>query len=221
MSVDMFKNLDELIEQSNVLQTQQQVYNWVYEAELFFKEHKVDNKELYILLAQVKEHGGSFDYLKKLRALINTLNHNLSLPEITERNQIFVAMWFSEEMQKYYDSGYVPAIRECNYSCRRIDEKQFNGSIIEEIVKDISNSIFLIADLTNNRGGVYYEAGIAKGLSLCNHPIQLILTCRDSYFHSDNKPHFDVSGDNIILYSDPDDLKTKLIARIKGTESKR
>ncbi|MDC7951159.1 hypothetical protein PAA26_03680 [Methanomassiliicoccaceae archaeon COG_1] len=217
----MFKNLEELIEQSNHLQSDRQIYIWVYEAELFFKESNVDNRELYRLIAQVKEYGGSFDYLNRLRALINTLNHTLTLPEITERNQVFVAMWFSEEMQNYYDNGYVPAIKECNYSCRRIDEKQFNGSIIEEIVKDISNSIFLIADLTNNRGGVYYEAGIAKGLSLCNHPIQLILTCKDSYFHSDNKPHFDVSGDNIIAYSTSDDLKAKLITRIKGTESKR
>lgn len=217
----MFKNIEELIEQSNHLQSNQQIYDWAYAAELFFKESKVSNSELLRQIARVKDHGDTFDDLKKLRALLKSLNQSLTLPEITERNQIFVAMWFSEETQKYYDNGYVPAIRDCNYSCRRIDEKQFNGLIIEEIVKDISNSIFLIADLTNNRGGVYYEAGIAKGLSLCNHPIQLILTCKDSYFNSDNKPHFDVSGDNILIYSDPDDLKMKLISRIKGTESKR
>ena len=77
----------------------------------------------------------------------------------------------------------------------------------------------LIADLTGNRGGVYYEAGIARGLQLCNHPIKLILTCQRTFFDSE-KVHFDVSGDNIILYDSADDLSQKLSMRLKAVLGK-
>ncbi len=100
-------------------------------------------------------------------------------------------------------------IQKYNFSVMRIDKKIFTGSIINEITDEITNSIALIADLTGNRGGVYYEAGIARGLQLCNHPIKLILTCNKEYFEKE-KVHFDVSGDNIILYDNGNDLKVKL-----------
>lgn len=214
----MFNDLGDLIAQGRAAHSKEQIFDWVYEAEVFLNDRNMIDNEIGRYIKGIKQYADAFDDLKKLLACLKSKNVSLSIPAITERNQVFVAMWFSDEMQAYYEKGYVPAIQFCNYSCRRIDEKQFNGSIIEEIVKEIGNSIFLVADLTNNRGGVYYEAGIAKGLSLCNHPIRLILTCKSDYFHSDNKPHFDVSGDNIIVYDTAEDLKEKLIARIKGTE---
>ena len=67
--------------------------------------------------------------------------------------------------------------------------------------------------MTGNRGGVYYEAGIARGLQLCNHPIKLILTCQQDFFVNE-KVHFDVSGDNIILYKNDEELKEKLEKRL-------
>ena len=53
-----------------------------------------------------------------------------------------------------YEEVYKPVIQSLNYVAMRIDEKQFNGSIIGEITSEITNSIALIADLTGNRGGV-------------------------------------------------------------------
>lgn len=90
---------------------------------------------------------------------------------------MFVAMMFSDEIDYIYEVAYKLAIQEHNFSAMRIDKKTFTGSIINEITDEISDSVALIADLTGNRGGVYYEAGIARGLQLCNHPIKLILTC--------------------------------------------
>ena len=129
-----------------------------------------------------------------------------------KRNQIFVAMMFAEETASTYENVYKPVIQSLNYSAMRIDEKQFNGSIIGEITAEITDSVALIADLTGNRGGVYYEAGIARGLQLCNHPIKLILTCKQSFF--------DVSGDNIVLYANDVDLKQKLAKRLQAVLSK-
>ena len=137
------------------------------------------------------------------------------LPPITKRSQIFVAMMFSAETDRIYEKVYRPVIQSMDYVALRIDEKQFNGSIIKEITTEITDSIAMIADLTGNRGGVYYEAGIARGLQLCNHPIKLIFTCRRDFFDNE-KVHFDVSGDNILLYNDDEDLNNKLKMRLQA-----
>ena len=63
-------------------------------------------------------------------------------------------MMFSAETDFTYEEVYKPVIQSLNYVTMRIDEKQFNGSIIGEITSEITNSIALIADLTGNRGGV-------------------------------------------------------------------
>ncbi len=118
-------------------------------------------------------------------------------------------MMFSADMTSIYENGYKPVIQSLNYAAMRIDEKDYTGSIIDEIKSEITDSVALIADLTGNRGGVYYEAGIAKGLQLCNHPIKLVLTCKQDYF-DEEKVHFDVSGDKILLYENESDLKAKL-----------
>ena len=122
---------------------------------------------------------------------------------------------FSDETASTYERVYKPVIQSLNHSVMRIDEKQFNGSIIGEITAEITDSIALIADLTGNRGGVYYEAGIARGLQLCNHPIKLVLTCKRSFFDNE-RVHFDVSGENIVLYENDDDLKRKLAKRLQA-----
>ena len=122
-------------------------------------------------------------------------------------------MMFSDDMSSIYENGYKTVIQSLNYAAMRIDEKEYIGSIINEITSEIANSVALIADLTGNRGGVYYEAGIARGLAMCNHPIKLILTCNREFFNSE-KVHFDVSGDNILLYDNCADLTEKLRTRL-------
>lgn len=189
------------------------VSEWVYEVEAFLKETNNQTSESKDLVSGIKLQGESFSRCEHLVSLLKQIYKKqydkIVLPPITKRNQIFVAMMFSNEIDAVYDNVYKPMIQKYNFSSMRIDKKNFTGSIINEITDEISNSIALIADLTGNRGGVYYEAGIARGLQLCNHPIKLILTCNKEYFEKE-KVHFDVSGDNIILYDNESDLKTKL-----------
>lgn len=198
---------------------QPNVSEWVYEVEEFLEEINESNREARILIDDIKRIGDSFLYCDNLVALLRQLYKKkydkVSIPSITKRNQIFVAMMFSAETASTYEQVYKPVIQSLNYSAMRIDEKQFNGSIIGEITTEITNSVALIADLTGNRGGVYYEAGIARGLQLCNHPIKLILTCKQSFFNS-KRVHFDVSGDNIVLYENNDDLRSKLAKRLQA-----
>ena len=45
--------------------------------------------------------------------------------------------------------------------------------------------------------------------------IQLILTCKRIFFDTE-KVHFDVSGDNILLYENDVDLSQKLLKRLEA-----
>ena len=195
------------------------ISEWVYEIESFLEEIGENNEEAWVLIDGIKKQGDAFHRCDNLVALLRQLYKRkydkISIPPITKRNQVFVAMMFSDETAPTYEQAYKPVIQSLNYAVMRIDEKQFNGSIIGEITTEITNSIALVADLTGNRGGVYYEAGIARGLQLCNHPIKLILTCNRDFFET-YRVHFDVSGDNIILYENISDLKDKLSARLQA-----
>lgn len=198
---------------------QPNVSEWVYEVEAFLEEIDESDTEAWTLIDGIKRQGDAFLRCDNLVALLRQLYKRkydkVSIPPITKRNQIFVAMMFSEETRSTYEQVYKSVIQSLNYTAMRIDEKQFNGSIIGEITAEITDSVALIADLTGNRGGVYYEAGIARGLQLCNHPIKLILTCKQNFFEN-ARVHFDVSGDNIVLYEDDDDLKQKLEKRLQA-----
>lgn len=186
---------------------------WVYEVESFLEDSNNLTSETQSLINGIKLQGDAFLRCENLTSLLRQIYKkrydNIMLPSITKKNQVFVAMMFSEEIDTIYENVYKPVIQKHNFLAMRIDKKIFTGSIINEITDEISNSIALIADLTGNRGGVYYEAGIARGLQLCNHPIKLIFTCNNSFFREE-KVHFDVSGDNIILYDNDNDLKNKL-----------
>lgn len=198
---------------------QPNVSEWVYEVETFLEEINESNEEAWMLIDGIKKQGDVFQRCENLVALLRQLYKKkydkVFIPPITKRNQIFVAMMFSGETVSTYEQVYKPVIQMLNYSAMRIDEKQFNGSIIGEITTEITDSVALIADLTGNRGGVYYEAGIARGLQICNHPIKLILTCKRSFFDNE-RVHFDVSGDNIVLYENDDDLRKKLTQRLQA-----
>lgn len=158
---------------------QPNVSEWVYEVETFLDEINEPDTEAWVLIDKIKLYGAAFNHCENLVALLRQLYKRkydkISIPPIAKRNQIFVAMMFSPETDVAYETAYKPVIQSLDYVAMRIDEKQFNGSIIDEITTEITDSVALIADLTGNRGGVYYKAGIARGLQLCNHPIRAIL----------------------------------------------
>lgn len=92
--------------------------------------------------------------------------------------QAFVAMWFGESVGEAYEKGIKPAIRDSGYSPLRIDEKEHNNKIDDEIIREIRRSRFVVCDFTCGliehegertalpRDGVYYEAGFAQGLGI-------------------------------------------------------
>ena len=108
----------------------------------------------------------------------------------------FCAMWFSPEVRSLWTDVIEPATLAAGYEPLRIDSKQHNGKIDDEIMASIRASRFLVSDFTGNRGGVYYEAGFAHGLGL-----PVIFMCREG-----DELHFDIRQYNCIFWK-PDNLE--------------
>jgi len=135
----------------------------------------------------------------------------------TLHGQGFIAMMFSEDMKEIqqaiekaiYDAGYIPRI---------MNKLQHNGQVVPEMLYQIRMSDFLVADLTGNRGGVYFEAGYALGMKK-----EVIFTVNEDIVKKEEKliqknrintPHFDVAQYNQVRYTCAEDLKTNLTERI-------
>ena len=127
-----------------------------------------------------------------------------------DSSQAFVAMWFDESMNEAFEHGVRPAIDESGYNPLRIDRKEHINKIDDEIIAEIRRSRFLVADFTHGddgaRGGVYYEAGFARGLN-----IPVIPTCREDAMET---LHFDTEHYNHIVWTTPAELRVKLKNRI-------
>lgn len=126
-----------------------------------------------------------------------------------ESRVVFVAMWFDESLQLAWKEGFQKAIEGTGYQALRIDLKEHNEKICDSIIAEIRKSRFLVADFTGHRGGVYYEAGFAKGLGM-----EVIWTCRETDLE---KTHFDTRQYNHIVWKDEKDLLEKLKRRIEAT----
>lgn len=143
--------------------------------------------------------------------------------KVSESDTAFVAMWFHDQMDSAYDNAIKPAIesKECgHFKAFRVDEKEHNNDITDEIIAEIKASRFVVADMTGYRGGVYYEAGYARGLGK-----EVIITCRKDWFEGEEKDgewvkeriHFDINHLNIIVWETEEELKERLINRIRAT----
>lgn len=122
--------------------------------------------------------------------------------------KVFIAMSFDDSME-VARKNIVKAVEDSGYKAMLIDVKEHNNQIVPEIYREIEESAFVIADLTGQRGGVYYEAGYAVAKDK-----PLILSCKKS---TEEKPHFDVAQINTIFWEDEGDLYSRLTKRIKAT----
>lgn len=136
------------------------------------------------------------------------LNYNIGLNKagLNSKN-CFIAMSFGEEMTSIRDS-IKQAIVDTGYKPLIIDEIHVDAdkTINDEIIASIRKSKFCISDFTEQKDGVYFEAGFALGMGL-----KVIYTCHEKWF---KKSHFDTNHFPHIIYKDSDDLYQKLKNKI-------
>ncbi|WP_059052217.1 hypothetical protein [Paenibacillus senegalimassiliensis] len=137
--------------------------------------------------------------------------HDILFEELIQ-NQIFIAMSFDNDM-KPARQAIMKAVQACMYTPILIDVKEHNNFIVPEIFTEIDKSELVIADLTQQKTGVYLEAGYALGQKK-----SVILTCKETDFEN---MHFDVAQINTIKWSDEKVLEERLISKINAIEYQR
>lgn len=127
-------------------------------------------------------------------------------------NQAFVAMSFSTELLPAWEAGIRPALERAHYQPYRTDAQPHIDRIDNKIVSEIRSSRLVVADVTQQRPGVYFEAGFAIGLN-----IPVFWCVREDEV---DKVHFDTRQYNHIVWKSPSDFAEQLyyfVTAILGT----
>ena len=111
-------------------------------------------------------------------------------------------------MTSAYERGLQVGIERAGYVAIRVDRTEHVNRIDDEIVARIRRSAFVVADFTEQKSGVYFEAGFALGLNL-----PVIWSCREDDI--DNL-HFDIRQYNCIAWTNESDLARRLQLRIEA-----
>lgn len=128
-------------------------------------------------------------------------------------DRAFVAMSFNKTLENVYAHGFKTAIEKAGYKPLRVDKEPHIDRIDAKIISDIKDSYFMVADVTDQKQGVYFEAGFAIGL---NRPV--IWCVRQDEL---DKVHFDTRQYNHIVWKAPADLHEQLYNRICAVIGRR
>lgn len=123
----------------------------------------------------------------------------------------FVIMPYASEYDRTYRMIIKPAVESCGLECIRSDKTLEGGHIIGNVLRDLSESDIVVADLSDLNWNVAYELGI-------RHTMQkkgTIMICRN-----DVEFPFDISGYDIYIY-DRDWIDKNLDEKITDEISSR
>lgn len=108
-----------------------------------------------------------------------------------QRPKAFVVMQFSDQFNALYGDVIKPTCEKFGFDVVRADDIYNSGLIIQDIVRSIRESSFVIADITPDNPNVFYEVGYAHGIGKTT----ILLSDR----RRDKLP-FDVSGFRTLFY---------------------
>jgi hypothetical protein len=136
----------------------------------------------------------------------------------------FMAMPFGvPRLDNVVDNYFVPAAKVTGYDLRKVTDGQPAGLIDDQLRVRLRTARFVVADLTDNNRGAYWEAGFAEGLGM-----PVIYTCERSVFESPDRKtgtHFDTNHlvtmlwDETNLQAAAEELKAHIRATLP-TEAK-
>src|SRR5260370_12902979 len=107
-----------------------------------------------------------------------------------------MAMKFGDaELNGVVANCFRPAVESTGFKLNGVDSAQPAGIIDMNIRAAIRAARFVIADLSHDNLGAYFEAGLAEGIGL-----PVIYTCNAEKFRSDDPPHFDANHMVTILW---------------------
>lgn len=119
-----------------------------------------------------------------------------------ELSQAYVAMSFSKEMNMIWEKAIKPAIHDAGYKACRYENKRQMDRINSKIINEIKNSLFVVAEVSDQKQTVYFEAGYAMGRNL-----PVIWCVRKNILEN---VHFERKNYNYISWNTYNDLRNKL-----------
>jgi hypothetical protein len=129
-----------------------------------------------------------------------------------------IAMKFGDpELDVFVDTVVKVAVAEAGYELERVSDRPRAG-VIDQIMRvKIRDAPFVIADLTHDNNGAYWEAGFAEGLG---KPV--IYLCQTDKW-ARTKTHFDTAHcETIDWHSDnADQFRERLVAIIRNSMAGR
>jgi hypothetical protein len=125
-------------------------------------------------------------------------------------NRAFVAMSFSPTQDELWLKVIQPGILDAGYNPIRVDKEEHAERIDDYIIAQIRRCRFVVADFTEQKAGVYFEAGFGYGLGR-----KVIWMCNRS---DKDKLHFDTRQFNHIIYDDLAKARQQLTDRIVALE---
>lgn len=188
--------------------------NFEYKEQLIKKNGMANSEELEkiiftcIELGYVKDEGSTkeaFPVSLTLKGWEETEKLNLQKTS----NISFVAMSFDPAMMEVYSDWIEPAIRECGFEPYIVSDQHPDSDVTinDAILAGIKKARFTIADFTNHKAGVYFEAGYALGSGQ-----KVIYTCREDHIES---AHFDTRNYQHLVWKDNEEFKRKLMDKIE------
>ena len=125
----------------------------------------------------------------------------------------FMAMKYGDSTLDQCVDRARDAVKKTGFTLHRLDDMPKAGLIDDRLRVEIRTSRFLIADLTHENAGAYWEAGFAEGLG---KPV--IYTCEKSKFDT-AKTHFDTNHHLTVFWSTDEfpSFEEKLKATIRAT----
>lgn len=110
---------------------------------------------------------------------------------------VFVLMPFSNEFRDTYEFGIKLACKSARVTCQRVDEQDFDETILQRIFSEIKRADAIIADMSGRNPNVFYEVGFAHALQ---KRVILITKCADDIpFDLTQHAHIVYEGDLRVL----------------------
>jgi nucleoside 2-deoxyribosyltransferase len=110
----------------------------------------------------------------------------LQRAHIASRYAFFARQFTNDDLDTLYNSCLRKAVEDTGFELRTVP--QIAGNIDAIIEDDIRRCRFLIADLSDDNAGSYWEAGFAEGLG---KPVIYICREKETDGKTDKKTHFD------------------------------
>ena len=122
------------------------------------------------------------------------LYENLKQGSLLSRKAFMAMQYGAKELDEIVAKYFQPAVKAAGFDLYRLDDVPKAGLIDDRLKVEIRTSRFLIADLTHENRGAYWEAGFAQGLG---KPV--IYTCEKSKF-DEQKTHFDTNHHTTVVW---------------------